>query len=641
MDKPVLWFEENQAEFSLPERKTWLNRHAFTIKSGQHILLNSLQQELYRLNYDKVFEPPLPGEYRVLGGVVEIFPINTLKKFTLEFSGNTIATIAASTEEISEAQRSAMLKRKQGDAFSLKTLEQLKSGSWVVHQDHGIGRFRGYQERTLDGVTRNYFIIEYAPPRKDAAPDTLLVPPEQARKISRYIGFAKPKLHRLGTQTWHKTLLAIKEEAAHLAQELLSIYAKREVVHRPPYHIDKTLLDEARAGFTFQETPDQQEAEAAVLSDLKKDTPMDRLICGDVGFGKTEIALRAAVMAVGSGRQVALLCPTTILADQHFKTFSSRLDKLGIRVGLLSRFESKSSQGLTLAALKRGSMDILIGTHRALSSDVHFKNLGLLIIDEEQRFGVKQKEHFKQLRAAVDVLSLSATPIPRTLSFALTHLRDYNLIQTPPQGRQAVETFVEPFRTETLRLAIDRELKREGQIFYLHNRIDTLEHATELVRKLFPHARVASGHGRQPEAHLRRTMDGFREKKYDILVATTIIENGLDVSNANTLIVDDATRLGLAQAHQLRGRVGRGEEKAYAYFFYPEAKNMTPEQHARLEALEETAHLGSGFEISQKDLEIRGPGNILGKEQSGNINRVGFNLYCELIAEAVDRLQKK
>lgn len=648
-DKPVFWFEENEGQMLKNLNKKWIRKNILKIDLGKNLSFSEIQKKLYELNYDRVLEDLRPGEYLVQGGLVKIFPLNKLSKYVLEFSGSKIEKIWQDKEVLSEEQRGALLKQKFNDEFNLKTLEKLKSGDFVVHQDHGIGKFLKYEERAFNQETKKYFIIQYAPPRKDASPDTLFVPTLQARKISRYLGFARPKINRLGTQAWHKTVAHIKEEATKFAQELLEIYAKRELVKRLPYSVDEELLKSVSEGFEFEETLDQILAIENIKNDLQKNIPMDRLVCGDVGFGKTEVALQAAVMAVGAGKQVAMLCPTTILADQHFKTFSSRLEGLGILVGLLSRFETKSSQKKTIEALKKGSLDIVIGTHRLLSKDVisetnssNFvaKNLGLLIIDEEQRFGVKQKESFKKMRSLLDILSLSATPIPRTLSLSLTHIRDLSLIQTPPPGRQSIETIVSIFDTKIVKEAIKNELARDGQIFYLHNRIDTIEIASEKLKKLMPNLRIAIAHGRQSEKELRDTIEGFRAHKTDLLLATTIIENGLDLSNANTLIVDDATRLGLAQAYQIRGRIGRASQKAYAYFLCP-SKNLTLDQRARLEALEEFQEIGSGFYISQKDLEIRGPGNILGKEQSGNVVRVGFNLYCQLIADAVEKLRGK
>jgi len=650
-DKPVFWFEENEKNVIQNLNKKWIRKNILQITLGENLSFSEIQKKLYELNYDRTFEDLRPGEYLVQGGLIKIFPLNKLSVYTLEFSGNKIEKIWRRVEVLSKEQRKILLKQKFNEEFNLKTLEKLKAGDFVVHQDHGVGRFIKYEEQTFDQETKKYFIVQYAPPRKGATPDTLFVPTRQARKISRYLGFARPKINRLGTQTWQKTVTHIKEEALKFAQELFETYAKREMIKRPPYLIDEDFLKNASEGFEFEETPDQILAIENIKNDLQKNIPMDRLVCGDVGFGKTEVALRAAAMAVGAGKQVAVLCPTTILADQHFKTFSSRLDPpaggLGITVGLLSRFESKSSQKKTIEALKKGSLDIVIGTHRLLSKDIlsaksdsAIKNLGLLIIDEEQRFGVKQKELFKKMRSLLDILSLSATPIPRTLSLSLTHIRDLSLIQTPPSGRQSIETIVSVFDKNIIKEAIEKEIARDGQIFYLHNRIDTIEDAAEKLKKIIPSLRLAIAHGRQGEKELRNTIEDFREHKTDLLLATTIIENGLDLSNANTLIVDDATRLGLAQAYQIRGRIGRALQKAHAYFLYP-AKNLTSDQKARLEALEEFQEIGSGFNISQKDLEIRGPGNILGKEQSGNVAKVGFNLYCQLIADAVEKLREK
>ena len=459
------------------------------------------------------------------------------------------------------------------------------------------------------------------------------------RKLSRYVGFQAPAISRLSSQVWERTKRRVKEETEKLARELLEIYAKREIAARP-YYLSDTEIDVALTDtFPYEETPDQIQA----IEDIKKELetsqiPLDRIVCGDVGFGKTEVALRIMVKAVNSGFQAALICPTTILASQHFQTFEKRLGGLPIKFGLLSRLQTKKEQQVIIQKLKLGQIDIVIGTHRVLSNDVEFKNLGLLAIDDEQRFGVKQKEKLKKIRASLDILSLSATPIPRTLYLALSSLKKISIIQTPPAYRLPIKTIVKPWSEKIIKKAIANELSRGGQIYYLHNRVETIGSAKELLQTLIPEIRIGVIHGRLPEKELIKIMDDLGNKKIDVLVATTIIENGLDVPNVNALIVADAPRLGLSQAYQIRGRVGRSHIQAFAYFFYGD--NLSDLAKERLKALKEAQELGSGYRIAMRDLEIRGAGNILGKEQSGSINQVGLNLYCQILSDAIDKLKK-
>jgi len=416
----------------------------------------------------------------------------------------------------------------------------------------------------------------------------------------------------------------------------LEIYARREIVSRFPYQ-PKNLIDkEIEATFKYEETPDQIKVLEDIEADLKQKKPMDRIVCGDVGFGKTEIALRAMIRVVNSGYQACMICPTTILADQHFQNFKARLEKLPIKIALLSRLQSKKEQKEIIKKLKEGETDILVGTHRLLSRDVLFKNLGLLVIDDEHRFGVKQKEKLKKMRASIDILSLSATPIPRSLYLALCSLREISLIQTPPTGRLPIKTFILPFSKKTIKKAILKEILRGGQVYYLHNRIETIEAAKRFLESLFETPpRIGIAHGKLKESKITKIMRDFQNQLIDVLVATTIIEAGLDFPNVNTLIVADATKLGLAELYQIRGRVGRSYKKAFAYFFYGE--NLSERARKRLKALKEAEALGSGYKIALKDLEIRGAGNILGKEQSGNVNAVGLNLYCQMISQAILR----
>jgi len=442
----------------------------------------------------------------------------------------------------------------------------------------------------------------------------------------------------LGSLFWQKVKKKVKEEAEKLARELLEIYAKREIATRPSYFPECEIDIQLTSTFPYEETPDQVQVLEEIKRDLEKNQPMDRLICGDVGFGKTEIALRAMVRAVNSGYQVAMICPTTILANQHFQNFKERLKNLPIKIEMLSRLIPKGKQKRIIENLKKGKIDILVGTHRILSSDVEFKNLGLLVIDDEQRFGVRQKEKLKKMRAELDILSLSATPIPRTLYLSLSSLKEISLIQTPPVGRLPIKTFILPFSEKIIKEAIEKEIKRGGQVYYLHNRIETIKVIKNILENLVPKARLGIAHAKLREKELVKVMEDFQNKKIDVLIATTIIENGLDLPNVNTLIVADATRLGLAEAYQIRGRVGRSHIQAFAYFLY--GQNLSERAKMRLDALKEAEELGSGYKIALKDLEIRGAGNILGKEQSGNINAVGLNLYCQILSEAIEKLKK-
>lgn len=508
----------------------------------------------------------------------------------------------------------------------------LKPGDYVVHLDHGIGRFLKMADTEVEGITREYFVLQYA------EGDKLSVPVETADKISKYIGIAHPKLHRLSGGQWYQLTRKVKQEAKILAQELLKIYAKREMTKIKPFIKDTPQELELARLFPYQETRDQEEAIADVRNDLEKETPMDRLICGDVGFGKTEVAVRAAFKAVMNKKQVALLAPTTILTQQHFDTFRVRLEKFPVKIGILSRFETDKEQEATIQQLKTGVIDIVIGTHRLLSPDVNFKDLGLLIIDEEQRFGVKAKEKLKSLRTHAHILTLTATPIPRTLNIALSGVRDVSIIETPPEGRLPIETSIEPYDETMVKKVMEEELNRDGQVYYLHNKVETIAFAGQTIEKLVPKARIGIAHGRLPEKDLASAMSDFDTRKTNVLVCSTIIENGLDLPNVNTLIVDNATHFGLAQLYQLRGRIGRGERQAYAYFLY-HRKQLKGNAKKRLQALLEAKKLGSGFQLALRDLEIRGAGNILGREQHGKVSAIGLSLYTRLLAQAIEELK--
>jgi len=517
---------------------------------------------------------------------------------------------------------------------ALASFTELRAGLPVVHEDHGIARFTGFETKTVGGVTRDYLELEY----RDG--DRVFVPSDQLHKISRYVGADAddPQLSKLGGKQWEQMKLRARRAAEALAGELINLYAerKRRAGHAFPH--DSEWQVDFEAAFPFRETPDQLEAIEAVRANMEEARPMDRLICGDVGYGKTEVALRAAFKAAADGKQVMFLVPTTVLAQQHFGTFTERLRDYPFQIEMASRFRSAKQTREVLDGFTEGKVDILIGTHRLLSRDVRPKDLGLLIVDEEQRFGVKQKELLRQLRLRVDVMSLSATPIPRTLQMSLAGLRDISVIETPPEGRRPVKTYVGEYDEELVRGAIERELSRGGQTFFLHNRVDTIDETAERVRAMCPTARVRVAHGQMDEKALESVMLGFLRGEADVLVCTTIVESGLDIPSANTLIVERADDLGLAQLYQIRGRVGRSRERAYAYLLYPSAAVLSGEAAARLSTLSDYTELGSGFLIAMRDLEIRGAGNLLGDDQSGHVAAVGFELYVSMLDDAVASL---
>lgn len=631
LEKQAFWFEKNLNKI-LEARKTqsFFEDNLIFLEKNQKHNLSSFLRKLDEMGYEKVLKVENLGEFSQRGGIVDVFPINLNYVVRLDFLGNRIENIEKLPVEISdekEAKEILIKKLRRQKVYS--QLGTLKSGDYLVHLDHGVGIFK----QEVKEEDKNYYQLEYA------TGDKLYVPEGLERKLSRYIGFSEPKISRLGSQVWQITKKKIKEATEKLAKELLEIYAKREMAFRPPYVTENEIDLQLASSFKYEETPDQIQAMEEINTDLEKNRPMDRLLCGDVGFGKTEVALRIAMKAVNSGYQAALLSPTTILANQHFQNFKERLKNLPVKVAILSRLQSKKEQKEIVKKLREGKIDILIGTHRILSNDVEFENLGLLIIDDEQRFGVKQKEKLKKMRAELNILSLSATPIPRTLYLALSGLRPVSLIQTPPFGRLPIKTFVLPWSEKIIKRAIEDEIKRGGQVYYLHNRIETIETIKNLLENLVPKTMFGIAHGRLSEKELVKVMTDFQKQKINILIATTIIENGLDLPNVNTLIVADATKLGLAEAYQIRGRVGRSDIQAFAYFLF--SKNLSEKAKMRLNALKEAEELGSGYKIALKDLEIRGAGNILGKEQSGNINKVGLNLYCQILSEAIEKIKKR
>ena len=512
---------------------------------------------------------------------------------------------------------------------------ELVSGDPVVHSQHGVGRYVEMVQRTVAGATREYLVIEYAPSRRGQPGDRLYVPMDSLDQVTRYVGGESPTLDRLGGADWAKRKGRARRAVREIAAELIKLYAARQATRGHAFSPDTTWQRELEDAFAFVETPDQLGAIEDVKRDMEQIVPMDRLICGDVGYGKTAIAVRAAFKAVQDGKQVAILVPTTLLVQQHYATFADRYASFPVNVAPLSRFSSEGEAKTTIEGLADGKVDVVVGTHRLLSDEVRFKDLGLVVIDEEQRFGVEHKERLKRLRTAVDVLAMSATPIPRTLEMAVTGIREMSTIMTPPEERHPVLTFAGPYDDAQVTAAIRRELLREGQVFYVHNRVQSIDKAARRIADLVPEARVVTAHGQMSEHRLEQVMIDFWERRADVLVCTTIVEAGLDISTANTLLIERSDLLGLSQLHQLRGRVGRGRDRGYAYFLYPPEKPLTETAYDRISTIAAHSDLGSGMAIAMKDLEIRGSGNLLGGEQAGHIAEVGFDLYIQLVGEAV------
>ncbi|MGM0368918.1 MAG: transcription-repair coupling factor [Bacillota bacterium] len=530
-------------------------------------------------------------------------------------------------------------KRKRTKDFKrgveIASFTDLKEGDYVVHENHGIGKYLGVKTLEIKGNNRDYLLIIYD------GDDKLYVPTDQIDLIQKYVALEdkEPKLHQLDSDKWQKSKARVKKSVEEMAEELLDLYAKREMKQGYAYSEDSQWQREFEAKFPYQETPDQFEAIEAVKADMESEQPMDRLICGDVGYGKTEVAIRAMFKAIIDGKQVSFLVPTTILAQQHFNNLVERFAEYPINVAMLSRFRSAAQQREIIAGLEEGTIDLVIGTHRVLSKDVEFSDLGLVVVDEEQRFGVAQKERLKEIKENVDLLTLTATPIPRTLHMSLVGIRDISLIETPPENRYPIRTYVGEEEDEVIKEALQREINRGGQAYYVHNRIKDIKQVAARIKKLVPRANIAIAHGQMGEVKLERLMLSFLEGDYDILVCTTIIENGMDISNTNTIIIDQADKMGLAQLYQLRGRVGRSNKVAYSYLLYKQDKVLSEVAEKRLKAIKEFTNLGSGFKIAMRDMEIRGAGNILGPEQHGHIEAIGFSLYCKLLEKAVNRLK--
>lgn len=622
---------------------------------GQAASLADALKNYTGLGFQVVFATDQPNRAKAVLSGAEIFPIDarppscepsaTAPEPSANVSGAYLALgnlgggfvftelkLAVVTDsELFGVARLKLPQKKIHDAQPIATVLDLKPGDYVVHIHFGIGIFRGLVKRQEHGLEKEFLFVEYQPP------DKLFVPADQLDRIQKYLnpGDAQPRLNKLTGGEWQRTLGKAREEAKEFARDLVKLYAQRKRVQRKPFPSDSPFQHEMEQTFPWVETPSQALAIREVKKDLELPWPMDRLVCGDVGFGKTEVAIRGAFKVVQDGRQVAVLCPTTILSEQHARNFAERLGPFQVRQALLNRYTHAADRMAELAGLKSGQIDIVIGTHALLGKGIEFKHLGLVIIDEEQKFGVKQKEMLKQLRTEVDVLTLSATPIPRTLSMALMDIRQMSLINDPPPGRLPIRTYVRPYAGEVVREAILRELARGGQVFYVYNRVESIGHVAEKLRRLIPHARIGVGHGQMAEAELEPIMIGFIKGEIDILLSTTIIENGIDISNANTLIVENADRLGLAQLYQLRGRVGRSDRQAYAYLLYNSGKEITDGAMQRLQALQEFSTLGSGYSLAFRDLQIRGAGELIGAKQSGTMANVGYELYTQLINEAV------
>lgn len=579
---------------------------------------------------ETINEPPSPGVIDVLAAPAGPGYVLEAERFAVITESDLTGRSGPTTADM---RKMPSRRRKGIDPLTLSP------GDLVVHEHHGIGRFLEMVSRTMgsgkQAVTRDYLLIEYAPTRRGQPGDKLYVPTDQLDQVSKYSGSDSPTLSKMGGSEWARTKARARKAVREIAAELVRLYAARQATKGYAYSPDTPWQRELEDAFPYVETPDQLVTIDEVKADMERPTPMDRLLCGDVGYGKTEIAVRAAFKAVQDGKQVAILVPTTLLVQQHMETFTQRYAGFPVDVAALSRFSTKAEAAEVKEQLKAGTIDIVIGTHSLLTGTVRFKNLGLVIIDEEQRFGVEHKETLKQLRTDVDVLSMSATPIPRTLEMAVTGIREMSILQTPPEERHPILTFVGAYTDQQVSAAIKRELLRDGQVFYVHNRVEDIAKVAARVQELVPEARVRVAHGKLSENELEQVIVDFWNREFDVLVCTTIVETGLDIANANTLIVDRADAMGLAQLHQLRGRVGRGRERGYAYFLYPADQPLTETAHERLTTIATNTDLGSGIAVAQKDLEIRGAGNLLGGEQSGHIAGVGFDLYVRMVADAV------
>ncbi len=606
--------------------------NCLTLTKGKKFYLGQLLQALDLAGYERVEIPEYTGEFSHLGGVVQVFPLGYNSPFQIEFFGDYVERIKKiSSVNLDPKAEIKRLKKKLKALKFFSQVEDLKPGDFVVHSDHGIGIFKG--KTLIEG--KSYFEIEYA------KGDKLFVPEDLKNKLSLYIGLENPQISRLKSKKWLKIKRKVREETLKLAKKLLEIQAKRELEEKEPCFGDPILEKEVAQRFPFELTQDQEIALKEIFEDLKEAKPKERVLVGDVGFGKTEVIIRAVAKVVFSKKKALILAPTTLLALQHFWVFKERFKNLPVEVKVLTRLQSKKEQEEIKREIKANKVDILIGTHKLLSQNLNLKRVGIIVVDEEQKFGVKQKEKLKEIYPKADIIYVSATPIPRTLYFALSGLKEISLILTPPPRKLAVKTIVEPFNPEKIVEAINFELQRGGQVYFLYNFAKKLEKVKEFLKKISkgnPNWKIEVIHGRLKEKEVAKRFEKFYQGKANILVSTTIIENGLDLSKVNTLIVASSTRLGLAQAHQLRGRIGRREIQAFCYFFYPKGK-LTPQAKERLKLLKELQYLGAGYLIAKKDLEMRGAGNLLGKEQSGHFAKVGVNLYCQMLADAIEKLK--
>ena len=625
--------------------------------SGKEIHFDTLAKRLFEFGYQRQQQVSAQGEFSIRGSIVDIFPLHFAMPVRLELSHETIENIhtfdPGSGQRLEPHRMVILLPIKEGRAIKthhwhrqltgeyetpLDPFIDIESGDLVVHVIHGIARYRGVRSlKNKEGRSEDHFALEFE------GKSLLYVPTKDLYLIQRYVAFGKirPKLSKLGSKNWQRLKDKTEKGVFSFAAELLEIQAKRKALKGWAFQKDSEWQKKLEDEFPYEETEDQYKALADIKKDLESLMPMDRLICGDVGYGKTEVALRAAFKVVMGGKQVAILVPTTILAEQHFNTFRERMKSFPVSIGMLSRFQTGFQQKKVVENVRQGNCDIVIGTHRLLSADIAFKDLGLVIIDEEQRFGVKHKEHLKRMRLLVDVLTLTATPIPRTLYMSLGGTKDMPAINTPPRNRKPIQTMVVEGDDKIVREAILRELERKGQTFFIHNRVKGIESVAKKISGLVPQARVAVGHGQMPAKMLESVMMKFMRGEIDVLVSTTIVESGIDIPNANTLIVNRADLFGLSELYQLRGRVGRFDRNAYAYFLIPKGSLLTEESKRRLGAIERFTYLGSGFHVAMEDLEIRGAGNILGTEQSGYISSVGFDLYCRMLKETIGALKKE
>jgi transcription-repair coupling factor (superfamily II helicase) len=626
-----------------------------TIKlyKGGKVDLEALLSQLVFFGYNRCGQALEEGDFSKKGGIIEIFPLNFELPVRIELDNDKVERIA--TYDLLTAQRvddhNAVIllpikglrprgikkaAQKAGEDYPINNFIDIEPGDHVVHTKFGIGIYRGMDRLKVDKKFVDHLVVEYA------GRDTLYVPSGDLHLIQKYVSFQKkpPKIYRLDSKAWQKAKNKAQKGVVTFAYELLELQAKRSSLKGFSFNKDVDWQAELEKSFPYEETPDQRRSVEETKKDMESDSPMDRLLCGDVGYGKTEVALRAAFKAVMNNKQVCILVPTTILAEQHHNTFRSRMKDFPVSIEMLSRFRTKKEQSIIIDRLKDGSVDIVIGTHRLLSADIRFKDLGLLIIDEEQRFGVKHKEKLKSLRLLVDVLTLTATPIPRTLYMSLVGAKDMSVINTPPAKRRAIHTEVVQYDDEFVKSALQRELRRKGQVYFVHNRVTNIGKIAAKVKELAPGARVAIGHGQMTEKELEKTMLDFIKGRIDILVCTTIIESGIDIPNANTMLINRADAFGLSELYQLRGRVGRFTRSAYAYLLVPKKAVLTAEAQRRLASISKFSELGSGFKLAMEDLEIRGAGNLLGPQQHGYIQVVGFDLYCRLLKTTIDSIGK-